>query len=585
MKIQVTGEQDVDQIDVNGGQPSRTIEVAAGLVSSVNGQTGAVTGLATTTQVTAAQAAATAAAAADTTGQIAAHTAAADPHGDRAYTDSRLATWVNVKHSPYNAAGDGVTDDTVAVQAAIDAGGVTCFPPGTYLVGTLQARTGMVLQGVGRSGYIATSSAQAATLKLKNGTNAALLNGADQISNAVIRNLNFDGNKAGNSSGSIINLVAGSAQDTAWHIHDCFLNNAATDGITIGAGRQAVKVSRTWIMRAATNGITANGADGGYESVLIGLSGANGIYAGAWVQHLIGCDIWSSGANGVLSDNAHMVSLTNCGIDRHQQSGVVVQTGGSVAIMGCLFHSNSQAANATYPHIAVAAGQVTVIGNTFATDGLTNNPNYGVNITGGTVREWGNNQSSGSFVTGFINPATSVNNFITGSLSLDTARQINVGASGSGATFAALRANATDGILSGRATGDTVNRYGLTAAGTQTWGPGGAAAQDITLSRGAANRLDLATSDLSIATAGRGLKVAEGTNAKMGLATLAAGTVTVATTAVTANSRIYLTGQGDTAGTEGWLRVSARVAGTSFTITSSSGTDTSTVAWMIVEPA
>jgi hypothetical protein len=71
----------------------------------------------------------------------------------------------------------------------------------------------------------------------------------------------------------------------------------------------------------------------------------------------------------------------------------------------------------------------------------------------------------------------------------------------------------------------------------------------------------------------------------MGLATLVAGTVTVSTTAVTANSRIYLTGQGDTAGTEGWLRVSARSAGTSFTITSSSGTDTSTVAWMIVEPA
>lgn len=485
----------------------------------------------------------------------------------------------------YGAAGDGVTDDTTAVQQAIDAGGVTYFPAGTYLVSGLQARLGMTLAGPARSGFIPSASGQVATLKLKSGTNGALLTGADQISNVTIRSLNFDGNKAGNSSGSIINLVAGSAQDTAWHIHDCFLNNAATDGITIGAGRQAVKVSRTWIMRSANNGITANGADGGYESVLIGLSGANGIYAGAWVQHLIGCDIWSSGANGVLSDNAHMVSLTNCGIDRHQQSGVVVQTGGSVAIMGCLFHSNSQAANNTYPHIAVGAGQVTVIGNTFATDGFANNPSYGVNITGGTVREWGNNQVSGSFVTGFINPATSVNNFVTGSLSLDTARQINVGASGSGATFAALRANATDGVLSGRVTGDTVNRFSATAGGSVAWGPGGAAAQDITLSRGAANRLDLATSDLSIATAGRGLKVAEGTNAKMGLATLAAGTVTVSTTAVTANSRIYLTGQGDTAGTEGWLRVSARVAGTSFTITSSSGTDTSTVAWMIVEPA
>lgn len=85
-------------------------------------------------------------------------------------------------------------------------------------------------------------------------------------------------------------------------------------------------------------------------------------------------------------------------------------------------------------------------------------------------------------------------------------------------------------------------------------------------------------------TVGKGLKVKEGTNAKMGLATLAAGTVTVSTTAVTANSRIFLTPQAG-GGTPGWVRVSARSAGTSFTITSSSGTDTSTVAWIIIEPA
>lgn len=84
--------------------------------------------------------------------------------------------------------------------------------------------------------------------------------------------------------------------------------------------------------------------------------------------------------------------------------------------------------------------------------------------------------------------------------------------------------------------------------------------------------------------AGGGLLIKEGSNAKMGVATLVGGTVTVNTTAVTANSRIYLTSQAD-GGTVGFQRISARVAATSFTITSSSGTDTSTVAWMIVEPA
>ena len=68
-----------------------------------------------------------------------------------------------------------------------------------------------------------------------------------------------------------------------------------------------------------------------------------------------------------------------------------------------------------------------------------------------------------------------------------------------------------------------------------------------------------------------------------GSATLVGGTVTVSHGAVTSSSRIVVTGNAD-GGTPGWLRVSARTASTSFTITSSSGTDTSPVAWILAEP-
>jgi len=68
-----------------------------------------------------------------------------------------------------------------------------------------------------------------------------------------------------------------------------------------------------------------------------------------------------------------------------------------------------------------------------------------------------------------------------------------------------------------------------------------------------------------------------------GTAVLVAGTVTVANSAITANTRIFLTSQVD-GGTVGFLRVSARVASTSFTITSSNVLDTSTVAWFYTEP-
>lgn len=90
--------------------------------------------------------------------------------------------------------------------------------------------------------------------------------------------------------------------------------------------------------------------------------------------------------------------------------------------------------------------------------------------------------------------------------------------------------------------------------------------------------------DLGIQNIGSGLRVAEGSNAKMGAVALVLGTATVSTTAVSANSRIFLTHQ-DNGGVVGFVTVSARVAGTSFTITSSSALDTSTVAWIIVDPA
>lgn len=70
-------------------------------------------------------------------------------------------------------------------------------------------------------------------------------------------------------------------------------------------------------------------------------------------------------------------------------------------------------------------------------------------------------------------------------------------------------------------------------------------------------------------------------NGKIGQATLVAGTVTVPNTSVTTNSRIFIT-VSNPGGTRGFLSTS-KSAGVSFTVTSSSGAETSTVDWLIVE--
>lgn len=81
-----------------------------------------------------------------------------------------------------------------------------------------------------------------------------------------------------------------------------------------------------------------------------------------------------------------------------------------------------------------------------------------------------------------------------------------------------------------------------------------------------------------------GVSVRTGVNQRMGTATLVGGTVTVINTSVTANTRIFLTVQSlGTVVVPQAVAVTAKVVGTSFTITSASGTDTSTVAWLLVE--
>jgi hypothetical protein len=68
----------------------------------------------------------------------------------------------------------------------------------------------------------------------------------------------------------------------------------------------------------------------------------------------------------------------------------------------------------------------------------------------------------------------------------------------------------------------------------------------------------------------------------VGTATLSAGTVTVTSTACTPNSYVFVTYK-TVGGTQGILRTT--LGNSSFVITSSSGSDTSIVQWMLVNAA
>lgn len=104
-----------------------------------------------------------------------------------------------------------------------------------------------------------------------------------------------------------------------------------------------------------------------------------------------------------------------------------------------------------------------------------------------------------------------------------------------------------------------------------------------------ADRLQV-SGNINLTTAGNKIKIATGSNASVGTATLVSGTVTVNTTAVTANSIIFITVNtpGGTLGPTYTAPSGSIVAGTSFVINAvgTTGvvttTDTSTVNWWVI---
>ena len=136
-------------------------------------------------------------------------------------SNSGAAIYTSVKD--FGAVGDGVADDTEAIQGAIAAatatGGVVWFPRGSYLSGPLSLYSNITMDGEGRTASI---------IKLKSGSEATLLGRFSAASNIHIRNLGLDGNKAGNLSAGHPVEFHGVTDSSITH---CAIYNSRQNGI------------------------------------------------------------------------------------------------------------------------------------------------------------------------------------------------------------------------------------------------------------------------------------------------------------------------------------------------------------------
>lgn len=264
MKILVEGESPANAVNVTGGQQSRVIDVTAALVSSVNGRTGAITGLAETDDVqaiaetvatTVAGPIANTAAASAITG----HLAATDPHGDRAYTDSIIggATSKGLAGARYVVASnasarektradyvcDG-TADQVEIQAAINAaqaegGGFVQLSPGNFNIAATITINGTLDENDPRTVTLRGCGQQVTELTVASGVTGITISNWAQVH---LEKLGLLISGAGIGIKSVgVNNVANSNNISFWHssfrdlrINGGFVSTSTTWGMELG---------------------------------------------------------------------------------------------------------------------------------------------------------------------------------------------------------------------------------------------------------------------------------------------------------------------------------------------------------------
>jgi hypothetical protein len=137
----------------------------------------------------------------------------------------------------YGAIGDGSTDDTTAVQDAIDAvntagGGVVYFPRGTYSVSALTLKAYVHLVGESRS-EMEPSGTDKESVLLQRGTTGDVISTADYATltyGAGIENLCILGNASGTAGRGVY-----FSQGTGWCvIKNCTIRRFANQGVVCG---------------------------------------------------------------------------------------------------------------------------------------------------------------------------------------------------------------------------------------------------------------------------------------------------------------------------------------------------------------
>jgi hypothetical protein len=426
----------------------------------------------------------------------------------------------NVK--AYGAKGDGSTDDTSAIQAAINAagvaGGTVYFSPGTYeITSTLTLSVQVKLMGAGGISSAISYTGTGDAVSFSSGSYNTVVE-----CDIVISSLYLTCTNASNA-GAAIDIVGGSVAS----ILDCRIGGYFQYGIILDQA-EIVSIQRCSIQNQMSNGV-----------------------AGLWLVN--GNDHIAGNTNHGFTT---MVDVTDCSFNMASAAYSVIDDGGE----SHRFCHNSFNAGVGWMWLA-------------GVNNLTLEDNDFEDCSGARgIYLFSETQKSSTFVN-----ACNIVNLRGNYFKCGVADYIYVGSVIDVISQGNFFATPTTFKYCYSHMSDTARFIGIgdNLIGTSSYADG-LATYDTRV------RQNISVVGGTVSAAG--YKTFEGSNAKQGVATLSGGSVVVSNTSVTATSRIILTAQSlGTVTAPKALAVTARSAGTSFTITSADATDTSIVAYEIFE--
>lgn len=284
-------------------------------------------------------------------------------------------------------------------------------------------------------------------------------------------------------------------------------------------------------------------------------------------------------SNAVINFNSGNYTLTHTAGNLTANGNMILSSGNFVASTGSVAANNQLLSNSTGSNANFAVMSSTG-GSSSTTAALLFGGAASIGIrtvlNGNAGYAMSANQNYSPFIVGRMG-ATEAASGVHAALAMSAVFTQSTVTGGSATTT-----DATSVYIEGRPLG--ANGFVTTNPTSALWVDAGLVRIDDTLAVNVVSPSDrfAINGNISLTTAGNKLKIATGSNASIGVsAAMTAGTITISTTAVTTNSRIFLT-HATLGGTQGILSVGTITDGTSFVINSSSATDTGTVNWIII---